>query len=114
MADGNDDKVKADATGKASRKAAPKKAAPKKAAPKKAAVTRPVQKAAPAVKKAPRASAAAKVAPKADRVDAQQRAAMIAEAAYYRAEKRGFAGGDPVADWLSAEAEIDALIAKRS
>jgi hypothetical protein len=34
---------------------------------------------------------------------------MIAEAAYFRAEKRGFQGGDPVTDWLAAEAEIDAL-----
>jgi hypothetical protein len=32
---------------------------------------------------------------------------MIAEAAYYRAEKRGFAGGDPVEDWLAAEAEVE-------
>lgn len=38
---------------------------------------------------------------------------MIAQAAYLRAEKRGFQGGDPVADWLEAEAEVDALIAKR-
>ena len=35
---------------------------------------------------------------------------MIEEAAYFRAEARGFAGGDPVADWLAAEAEIDALL----
>ena len=32
---------------------------------------------------------------------------MIAEAAYYRAERRGFEGGDPVQDWLAAEAEVD-------
>ncbi len=31
---------------------------------------------------------------------------MIAVAAYYRAEHRGFRGGDPVADWLEAEAEM--------
>ena len=31
---------------------------------------------------------------------------MIAEAAYYRAEQRGFAEGDPVRDWLEAEAEV--------
>ncbi len=31
---------------------------------------------------------------------------MIAEAAYYRAEKRGFAPGREVEDWLEAEAEI--------
>lgn len=35
------------------------------------------------------------------------REAMIAEAAYYIAEKRGFASGDHVRDWLDAEAEID-------
>jgi hypothetical protein len=37
-----------------------------------------------------------------------EREEMIAVAAYYRAEHRGFDGGDPVADWLAAEAEIDA------
>jgi sterol desaturase/sphingolipid hydroxylase (fatty acid hydroxylase superfamily) len=31
---------------------------------------------------------------------------MIAEAAYYRAEKRGFAPGDEYRDWLEAEREI--------
>ncbi|MDD3762921.1 MAG: DUF2934 domain-containing protein [Pseudomonadota bacterium] len=34
---------------------------------------------------------------------------MIAEAAYYRAEQRGFCGGadEATADWLDAEAEVD-------
>jgi len=31
---------------------------------------------------------------------------MIAEAAYYRAEKRGFQNGNPIEDWLTAEEEI--------
>lgn len=35
---------------------------------------------------------------------------MIAVAAYYCAERRGFNGGDPVVDWLTAEAEIDAML----
>jgi hypothetical protein len=35
---------------------------------------------------------------------------MIAVAAYFRAEHRGFDGGDPVADWLAAEAEVDAAL----
>jgi hypothetical protein len=35
---------------------------------------------------------------------------MIAEAAYYRAEKRGFKGDDPLADWVAAEAEVDARL----
>jgi Protein of unknown function (DUF2934) len=38
------------------------------------------------------------------------RRAMIAEAAYLRAERRGFAPGNEVEDWLSAEAEVDALL----
>ncbi len=37
-----------------------------------------------------------------------ERMKYIAEAAYYRALERGFAGGDATADWLAAEAEIDA------
>ena len=32
---------------------------------------------------------------------------MIACAAYYRAEKRGFSGGGELEDWLEAEVEID-------
>lgn len=44
---------------------------------------------------------------------AQQRSAMITEAAYYKALERGFAGGAEAAveDWLQAEAEIDAQLA---
>jgi len=36
----------------------------------------------------------------------------VAVAAYFRAEHRGFNGGDTVADWLAAEAEIDAALKK--
>ncbi len=32
---------------------------------------------------------------------------MVAEAAYYRAEARGFATGYELEDWLDAEAEVD-------
>jgi hypothetical protein len=32
---------------------------------------------------------------------------MIAEAAYFRSEKRGFADGHELDDWLAAEADID-------
>lgn len=38
------------------------------------------------------------------------RHAMIAEAAYYRAEKRGFAEGSELDDWLRAEFEIESLL----
>jgi hypothetical protein len=38
---------------------------------------------------------------------AEQRRQMIAEAAYYIAERRGFTEGDPERDWYEAEAQID-------
>ena len=37
----------------------------------------------------------------------QERERMIAEAAYYRAEARGFDGEATMDDWLQAELEID-------
>ena len=43
-------------------------------------------------------------------VTPEQRYQMITEEAYFRAEKRGFVGGDPALDWLEAEAEIDRII----
>jgi hypothetical protein len=42
--------------------------------------------------------------------DHGQRNRMIAEAAYFRAERRGFNGGDPLVDWVEAEAEINAQL----
>lgn len=42
----------------------------------------------------------------------EQRRAMIAEAAYYRAQRRGFAPGAELQDWLAAEAEIDRALAE--
>jgi hypothetical protein len=35
---------------------------------------------------------------------------MIAESAYLRSERRGFAAGFEEEDWLAAEKEIDALL----
>jgi hypothetical protein len=43
-------------------------------------------------------------------VDPQQRAALIARAAYFRALNRGFAPGSELEDWLAAEAEVDARL----
>lgn len=41
----------------------------------------------------------------------QERHGMIADAAYFRSQKRGASEqGDHFADWLAAEAEIDAII----
>lgn len=39
-------------------------------------------------------------------VDAETRHQMIAQAAYFRAEHRGFADGGEFDDWLEAEREI--------
>lgn len=49
-------------------------------------------------------------ADEANQVSAGSRQQMIAEAAYYRAESRGFAPGGELADWLQAEANICRLV----
>ena len=43
-------------------------------------------------------------------ITAQEREMMIARAAYFRAEKRGFAPGGELQDWIDAEAEVLQLI----
>ncbi len=43
-------------------------------------------------------------------VTPERRLQMIAEAAYFRAEARGFAPGREMEDWLAAEAEVDRLL----
>ena len=43
-------------------------------------------------------------------VSEEARRGMIAQAAYLRAERRGFAPGCEEEDWLAAEAEVDALL----
>ncbi|HTX06777.1 MAG TPA: DUF2934 domain-containing protein [Steroidobacteraceae bacterium] len=41
--------------------------------------------------------------------DPVRRHAMIAEGAYYRAQRRGFAPGHELDDWLEAEADLARL-----
>ncbi|MGC2459834.1 MAG: DUF2934 domain-containing protein [Steroidobacteraceae bacterium] len=43
-------------------------------------------------------------------IDPDRRRALIAELAYYRAERRGFEPGHETEDWLSAEAEVDTAL----
>ena len=43
-------------------------------------------------------------------ISEQQRREMIATAAYFLAEKRGFTYGDPVSDWLIAESEVNNML----
>ena len=38
---------------------------------------------------------------------------MIAEAAYYHSEQRGFDPGHELDDWLAAESQVDAALALR-
>ncbi|MCM2323180.1 MAG: DUF2934 domain-containing protein [Oligoflexia bacterium] len=40
----------------------------------------------------------------------EKRQQLIAEAAYFRAERRGFQNGSPQQDWIEAEAEINRLL----
>ena len=40
----------------------------------------------------------------------EQRQQLIARAAYFIAERRGFAPGNELEDWLQAEAEIEACL----
>lgn len=46
-----------------------------------------------------------------NKVSDAQRRQMIEEAAYFRAERSGFTG-DPLADWLAAEVEVDEAISR--
>lgn len=52
----------------------------------------------------------AKAQPQAVELSPELRHEMIREAAYFRAEKRGFEGGDPISDWLLSEQEIDSAL----
>jgi hypothetical protein len=40
----------------------------------------------------------------------EDRYRMIAEAAYFRAERRGFEPGSELYDWLAAEIEVDEIL----
>ena len=43
-------------------------------------------------------------------LDPERRRALIAEAAYFRAQRRDFAPGFETEDWLSAETEVDTAL----
>lgn len=63
--------------------------------------------------KAPSPSKAKPEPPPSQPVSPEERWRMVAEAAYLRAEKRNFTGGNPTDDWLAAEAEVDKLLAEK-
>ena len=68
--------------------------------------------------KAERPAATAKIAPAVNigktAVTHDGRYSMIATAAYFIAEKRGFAGNQEMQDWISGEREIDAMLNARA
>jgi hypothetical protein len=79
----------------------------------KPAAKRPV--AGKAVAKAPAKAVSGKPATVAAKqpklVSSEQRRYYVEVAAYHIAERRGFAPGNPLDDWIQAEAEIDRLLA---
>ena len=70
----------------------------------------PASKPAPRKKSPAGVATAAQAAKSRTQVSEDMRRGMIAESAYLRAERRGFAPGNENADWLAAEAEVDALL----
>jgi hypothetical protein len=88
-----------------------------KPAPKIKLATKPEPAAKPqaAPKVAPKPVAAKPARPRAKKpagVPLEQRRHYIEMAAYYIAERRSFAPGNPLEDWVQAEAEIDRLLAE--
>jgi hypothetical protein len=92
------------------------KPAPKtKVAAKPAPVAKPKPAPRATSKAAPKEAVAKPAKPRAKKpggVPAEQRRNYIEMAAYYIAERRGFAPGNPLEDWVQAEAEIDRLLAE--
>jgi hypothetical protein len=49
---------------------------------------------------------------KATNITEQERARMVAEAAYYRAIGRSFQNGSPECDWVEAEREVEQILSQ--
>lgn len=77
--------------------------------PRAAGSPRPVAKKAAATAKTAARKPAAPVRPAVAKPSSAEREEMVRTAAYYRAERRGFAPGYEWEDWLAAEAEVSAL-----
>jgi hypothetical protein len=67
-------------------------------------------KTAPRRRAAPTKADAATTATVTGAVSETARRVMIEQGAYLRAERRGFAPGGELEDWMAAEAEVDALL----
>jgi hypothetical protein len=46
-------------------------------------------------------------------VTEEERWQMVQTAAYFRAEQRGFEGGNPDQDWFEAESDVDRMLGRR-
>jgi hypothetical protein len=46
-------------------------------------------------------------------ISAHQRQLLVAQLAYFRAERRGFAPGNELQDWLEAEAEVEMIAGRK-
>jgi hypothetical protein len=77
---------------------------------KKASAAKP-KAAAPTTTAATPKRAPKKAAPARTSIAPDQRRHYVEIAAFYIAERRGFAPGNPLDDWLAAEVEIDRLLA---
>ena len=75
--------------------------------------TKSVAKPTEATSDVPAKTAPAKAAAVKPTLSPAERMKMIAEAAYYLAQKRGFSGGNELSDWVAAEKQVDALLTKR-
>lgn len=85
----------------------------RRAAPRKPKAAPPVERRAASRKPTATASTAPAAAPS-TRVADDERQRLIAEAAYYRAQARGFAPGYELEDWVAAEQEVRQRIGERS
>jgi len=66
----------------------------------------------PALAKELNKSGADALAPSVRIISVGERERLVAQAAYFRAEKRGFAPGYEMEDWVEAEAEVLRLIGR--
>lgn len=73
--------------------------------------TRAPAKAKPATQSAIERGGRSGASRKKSAISSEQRDHYVKIAAYYIAERRGFAVGNPLQDWTQAEAEIDRLLA---
>ena len=81
--------------------------------PRAAAAPKPAASKAATRKKTARKAASTRARPAAAPRSAAEREEMVRTAAYFRAERRGFAPGYEWEDWLAAEAEVSALAVAR-